>query len=74
MSPRKPRNMRENGLPHGTRRTRRDTFPADFKRESILRRDSLSTAAGTSNDAELEKVKKRLQFVVYCIDCFAHTL
>jgi hypothetical protein len=27
-------------------------------------------AAGTSNDTELEKLKKRLQFVMYCIDCF----
>jgi hypothetical protein len=27
-------------------------------------------AGGTSNDTELEKLKKRLQFVVNCIDCF----
>jgi hypothetical protein len=26
--------------------------------------------AGTSNDTELEKLKKRLQFAVNCIDCF----
>jgi hypothetical protein len=26
--------------------------------------------AGTSNDTELERLKKRLQFVMYCIDCF----
>jgi hypothetical protein len=26
--------------------------------------------AGTSNDTELEKLEKRLQFVMYCIDCF----
>jgi hypothetical protein len=25
----------------------------------------------TSNDTELEKLKKRLPFVMYCIDCFA---
>jgi hypothetical protein len=25
---------------------------------------------GTSNDTELERLKKRLQFVMYCIDCF----
>jgi hypothetical protein len=25
---------------------------------------------GTSKDAELEKLQKRLQFVMYCIDCF----
>jgi hypothetical protein len=25
---------------------------------------------GTSNDTELEKLKKRLQFVMHCIDCF----
>jgi hypothetical protein len=27
-------------------------------------------AVGASNDTELEKLKKRLQFVVNCIDCF----
>jgi hypothetical protein len=27
-------------------------------------------ALSTSNDTELEKLKKRLQFVMYCIDCF----
>jgi hypothetical protein len=25
---------------------------------------------GTSNDTEIEKLKKRLQFVVNCFDCF----
>jgi hypothetical protein len=29
-----------------------------------------SASAGTSYDTELEKLKKRLQFVMYCIDCF----
>jgi hypothetical protein len=27
-------------------------------------------ATGTSDDTELEKLKKGLQFVVNCIDCF----
>jgi hypothetical protein len=27
-------------------------------------------ASGTSNYTELEKLKKCLQFVMYCIDCF----
>jgi hypothetical protein len=31
---------------------------------------SLPSSLGTSNDTELEKLKKRLQFVVNCIDCF----
>jgi hypothetical protein len=29
-----------------------------------------SFAAATSNDTELEKLEKRLQFVMYCMDCF----
>jgi hypothetical protein len=46
--------------------------PCDFL---ACRSDSIlvgrpSESADTSNDTELEKLKKRLQFVMYCIDCF----
>jgi hypothetical protein len=30
----------------------------------------LLQSSGTSNDTELEKLKKRLTFVMYRIDCF----
>jgi hypothetical protein len=39
-------------------------------REAVFRSPSAVRPHGTSNDTELEKLKKRLQFVVNCIDCF----
>jgi hypothetical protein len=38
--------------------------------QTILGGAAAAVGAGTSNDTELEKLKKRLQFVMYCIDCF----
>jgi hypothetical protein len=37
-------------------------------RDVIARKET--PTVGASNDTELEKLKKRLQFVLYCIDCF----
>jgi hypothetical protein len=30
----------------------------------------IRTSSGTSNDTELEKLKKRLQLAMHCTDCF----
>ncbi len=43
-------------------------------RRGSLQRQASRAASGatscTSNDTKLEKLKERLQFALYCIDCF----